>query len=101
MRRHIVRPLGAMGDVCHSGIRSMRHKATVKGLQIDLDIGISVLLYQQGGRGVPHQKRQEPVAAAVHPITDIAGEFVEARASSLDHKGRLGHFVDLVKASRQ
>jgi hypothetical protein len=53
---HVV---GTLGSVYEERI-ALRHQVLEKGEQISLDVGIGVLLYQQGSRGMPAENVCQP-----------------------------------------
>ncbi len=87
MGRHIVGTLICVGQIRHFRVGCRWHQTVKEVLHIGLHFWVGIFLNQQGGRGVLHQQRQQPVAS--DPIGNLSGEFIKAGAGGGDGEGSL------------
>lgn len=93
MGRHIVRPLVAVRDVIHPGVRRRWHEATEEGLQINLDRWIRIFLDEQGAGRVADKDRQDPLLrpGSSDEVFGGLGKLVEPGPACLDRQSSLNH----------
>lgn len=81
--RHVVRSLVGMGEEGLAGICRGGHKAMQPGAQVGLNLWVRVFLYQQTGRGVADEQRQQSVTRR-QPGGDGPGDLGQAGAGGVD-----------------
>jgi len=95
MGGHVIRPFGAMDQVIHLRIVSIRDKAFEPRQEVRLHIRIGIFLDQKRARRVAHETGQKPITTTLHEPRYLIGDFRQRPPMRLDRQFSNRHCVSL------